>query len=735
MNEEEFKDKIVHIEVLPSKKAVYSKVDDLPANIINYLNKKSIRLYKHQVESLKHLRSGKNIIITTPTASGKTLAFNIPIFEKLHTDDESTALYIYPAKALENDQLKTLLELEEETRIKVSPHIYDGDTDKKLKPWIRENSRIILTNPHELHLILPWNYKWASFLKNLKFVVIDEAHLYRGVFGSNIAYLIRRLRRICAYYGSNPQFILSTATIANPLDFSTKLTGLSFELISEDGSPSGNKNFIFYNPYHNVLKEKSVHQETKNLFLYFVLSGLQTLCFASSRRMAELISRWAKKDVSNEYPQFVKKIAAYRAGYIAEERRKIESDLKNKNLRGVITTNALELGINIGSLDAVIISGYPGTAMSTWQQAGRSGRGLNDSIVVLVSFQNPMDQYLMDQPEAFFNKQHEHAIINLENPYILSNHILCAASEIPLTEKDFENYFGQDKIEILEKLKKEEYLKKTFDGWSYSKNDNITLKVNIKHVSSENFKVMVKNKILETLDQQQAYREAHEGAVLINKSDSYIVEKFDMINKLIKVKKWDVDYHTEAYKKVELKIIKSVHEKTIGDLVLSFGDLEVVEEYYKYSRFLYDKKMENNYLNLPSLKFKTKGIWFSLPNEHNGALNGLKNSIIAMTPFHIMCDQKDLHGMTTTFHEDTALPTLFLYDGFEGGMGLSEKAIELFPDIILKTYQRVKSCSCKTGCPACIYTSNYVKESDDPEKKFTILALEKMIEMMKNKKS
>ncbi|MCK9151819.1 DEAD/DEAH box helicase [Methanobacterium alcaliphilum] len=329
----QFRDKIEHLEIIPSHDAQYGQLGNLPSNIENYLQKENIKLYKHQCEASEYLRDGKNILITTPTASGKTLAFNLPILENLSQNKSSTALYIYPAKALANDQLKILKTLEKELKIDIKPNIYDGDTPKDKRPWIRENSRIILTNPYELHLILSWHVQWAKFYRNLEYIVIDEAHQYRGVFGSNVALLIRRLRRICNYYGSDPQFILSSATLANPLEFGNKLVGLNFKLISEDASPRGKKYFVLYNPYKQN-GELSTHQETKNLLLFLILSNLQTLCFTTSRKMAELIATWTRKALNESKPEMVDKITAYRAGYLPQDRRKIEKGLKDGDLRG-----------------------------------------------------------------------------------------------------------------------------------------------------------------------------------------------------------------------------------------------------------------------------------------------------------------------------------------------------------------------------------------------------------------
>ena len=742
-NYSRFSERIEHIEVLPPRNAIYGIVDDLPKNIQDYLDKSRIKLYEHQCESIQHIRAGKNVIITTPTASGKTLAFNIPILESLSIQPDATALYIYPAKALANDQLKSLMELEKEFRIDINPDIYDGDTKKAQKKWIRENSRIVLTNPYELHYILSWNHLWEKFYRNLKYVVIDEAHQYRGVFGSNVALLIRRFRRICNYYGSDPQFILSSATLANPREFGEKLTGLHFELIQKDGSPKGRKNFIFYNPYSNNGKS-SAHQDTKNLFLYFINNDLQTLCFTISRKMSELIARWAKTEINETRPELTEKIMAYRAGYLAEDRRKIEKGLKDEDLIGVTSTNALELGINIGSLDAVIISGYPGTLISTWQQAGRAGRGMDDSIVALVAFENPLDQYFMKHPEVFFDKAHEHAIIDLENPYILSDHIMCASSEIPIKTGEIEKYFGDGNEVFLETQKKLGNIKKTDKGWIYSGKGNAAFNVGLNNISSSIFKVFYGKNLLETMDKQQAYREAHEGAVLINKGETYLVENFDFNKRFINVIKKDLSHHTQTMKQTEIKVLGILKNRNIGNIKISYGDLEVTEDYYKYKTMNHDKVISKHKLELPPIEFRTKGFWFTIPDKikedleslfiknevSDGGLHGAEHAIIAMTPFHIMCDRFDLGGVSTSKHPDTGMATIFIYDAFSGGIGLSEKATDLFEEIIKRTYELVNDCKCTEGCPACIYSPKCGNDNKPLNKEGTLFILLNILKLM-----
>ena len=352
--------------------ARYGALDEaLPGALSDYLAHSGIRLYSHQCEAINGLRAGKNVIITTPTASGKTLAFNIPVFASLAADPGARALYLYPTKALSNDQYATIRAMETFTGIPAKPAIYDGDTPQSKRAAIRENARIVISNPHELHHVLSWHAKWSPFFSNLKFVVIDEAHRYRGVFGSQIALLIRRLLRIARSYGSDPQFVLSTATLANPEEFAV-LVGRPFTLVDTDGSPHGTRHFVLYNPFYDGIGERSAHQETKDLLLSCVKGDLQTLCFTGSRKMAELVTIWTREDARRTSARLAQGISAYRAGYLPEERRTIERQLKSGEVRGVVSTNALELGIDIGSLDAVIIDGYPGTMMSARQQAGRA---------------------------------------------------------------------------------------------------------------------------------------------------------------------------------------------------------------------------------------------------------------------------------------------------------------------------------------------------------------------------
>jgi DEAD/DEAH box helicase domain-containing protein len=750
-----FQNQVAHIEVLPESAPTYGELQGLPAPIQTYLHKKGITLYTHQVDAVKKLRAGKNVIITTPTASGKTLAFTIPIFERMYHSQSATALYVYPTKALSNDQLKGLKEFEHITGITVTPHVYDGDTPRGKRPHIRETSRIIISNPYELHHVLPWHYKWQKFLSNLEFIVIDEAHRYRGVFGSNVAFLLRRLQRILHFYGAHPQVVLSTATLANPVEFGEKLVGIPFDLVDDDGSPKGKKYFMFYNPFYGA-GSLSTHTETKDVFLYYIRSNLQTLCFTISRKMAELITMWSKKELEEKEPHISERITAYRAGYLPDERREIENNLKDGKLRGVTSTNALELGIDIGSLDSVVISGYPGTVISTWQQAGRAGRGIDESVVTLVAFQNPLDQYFMHHPDVFFGRSHEHAIIDLRNPYIVSGHIMCASAELPVKNED-EKYFGNFGG-ILRVLEIEQMVCHTENGWVYTgKGGRATEIVQLDTISSDIFKVVCNGELLETMDRPQAYREAHRGAVLLHQGETYLVDDMDLGHGVIYVTKSDVDYYTEVVKVVDITVLDEIDRKDLGEVSISFGNVKVTEEYTGFKIMKYDKMVGIEPLDLPVLTFRTVGLWITVPellkdeiwekrrkdrdikelmrersekdmkNElFAGGLHGAEHAVIGVMPFHVMCDRWDIGGVSTIRHPDTGRPTIFVYDGFEGGIGLAERAFELISDIMKMGHELVRDCTCEEGCPACIYSPKCGNDNRPLDKKGTALILEQL---------
>jgi DEAD/DEAH box helicase domain-containing protein len=734
-----FSDRIVHIESNDPDPAVYGQLDKpLCEPLSSYLRQRTIRLYTHQCDATNHARAGKNIVVTTPTASGKTLAFNIPVFECLAGDPDAHALYLYPTKALANDQLLVLRQMEGYTGIPARSAIYDGDTPQSKCAAIRENSRIILSNPHELHQVLAWHTKWRPFLSGLKFIVLDEAHRYRGIFGSHIALLMRRLLRLCRHYGSHPQFVLSTATLANPLEFAHHLTGQDFELVDRDGSPHGKRHFVLYNPYYNGIGERATYMETKDLLLSCVNHDLQTLCFSGSRKMAELITLFAREDARRTSQRMADSIAAYRAGYLPEERRVLERQLKEGTMKGIVSTNALELGIDIGSLDAVIISGYPGTMMSTRQQAGRAGRRGMESVAILVAQSNPLDQYFMHHPDQFFGRSHEHAIVDTKNPYIISGHILCAAAELPLQEDTDALFFSDALSNHLPELASHDLLRKTSRGWVYTGRGRAADAVQLNGIPGETFRIMSHGRLLETMDRGQAYREAHTGAIMLHQGETYVVNDMDLDHHVIRVTETDVDYYTQPLKEVNLKILTTILTKTINGVKCAFGDVEVTEHYTGYKIKRKDTIIGVEPLTLPDLTFRTRAIWVVLQPEtgekiagaeldYAGGLHGAEHALIAMMPLLVMCDRWDIGGLSCPAYGEDGEPVIFVYDAYEGGVGLAEKAYELIPQLAATSWNLVRDCRCEDGCPSCIHSPKCGNDNQPLDKAATVMVLESLI--------
>jgi len=729
-----YRARVVHRESSGPEPPEFGELDPpLDDTLAGYLDANGIRLYTHQCAAIGLLRAGKNVIITTPTASGKTLAFTLPVFETLARDPGSRALFLYPTKALTNDQLASLGRMSRFTGIEARPAIYDGDTPQSKRAAIRGNSRIILSNPHELHQILSWHAKWAPFLSGLQYIVIDEAHRYRGVFGSHIALLVRRLLRLCRHYGSDPRFVLSTATLANPREFATRLTGREFAVVGNDGSPRGRKHFVLYNPFYDGVGDRSTHQETKDLLVSCVKEDLQTLCFTGSRKMAELITVWARDDLRRKSALLADSVAAYRAGYLPEERRSIERRLKEGSMKAVVSTNALELGIDVGSLDAVLISGFPGTMMSTRQQAGRAGRKGTESLSILVAQGDPLDQYFMHHPGQFFGRSHEHAIVDTENPYIVSGHLLCAAAELPIDEERDREVFATLPA-LLPELASHNLLRKTPRGWVYAGRGRATEAVHLGGTIGETFRILCNGRLLETMDRGQAYREAHEGAIMIHQGETYVVTEMDLGLHLIRAMPTEVDYYTQPLKEVDLRVVEVLGSRTVSGAACFFGDVEVTEQYTGYKIKRGDTIIGMEPLSLPALGFRTRAFWI-VPGEGMeqdletkgldpaGGLHGAEHAIIALMPLHVMCDRWDIGGLSSPAYGDEGKPVIFVYDGYEGGIGLAEKAFELLPGILSTAYELVRDCGCEAGCPSCIYSPKCGNDNQPLDKAATVAIL------------
>jgi DEAD/DEAH box helicase domain-containing protein len=575
----DYRQQIVHIECIPHQGAIFGKLDKpLHPSLQACLESLGISaLYGHQAKALNAILDGKNVIIATPSASGKSLCYQLATLDALLHDKDSRAFYIFPTKALAQDQLRSLEQILGET--KGLPQLishgaaatFDGDTPQDARANIRKQARVVLTNPDMLHLgILPNHQSWSKLFRNLKYVVIDETHIYRGVFGSHVANVLRRLRRLCAFYGSNPHFICCSATIANPQEHAQNIVGLPFEAIVEDGSPHGEKYFTFWNP--PIIDEAKTSRRSSNSEAAFLLGELvqkeiRSLVFASTRKLTELIYIYTQEQLP---PSLRDKISPYRAGYLPEDRRRIEQQFFEGELLGLVATTALELGINIGDLDATVLTGYPGSIASAWQQAGRSGRSTHSSLSFLIAQENPLDQYLMHNPDFFSSKNFDNAIINPVNPYILKPHLLCAAWEKPLEDKD-EEFFGSNTGTMLTELEQEGRLRKRQERWhpapsiSYPAQD-----INIRATSGQNYAVIDGQDgcLLETVEASVAFFLVHPGAIYLHQGESYLITELDLARHIAWAEPRPVNYYTQTMEIHDIRVTKLLKEKDCHSVML-----------------------------------------------------------------------------------------------------------------------------------------------------------------------
>ncbi|WP_292490228.1 DEAD/DEAH box helicase [Methanoculleus sp. 10] len=708
----------------------------LAPQVKHYLLEKHIRLYSHQCDAINAVAEGRNIIITTPTASGKTLCFNVPVFDALARDPEATALYIYPTKALASDQLKTVVQMEKDSGILVHPHRVDGDIPRGAKETIAMKSRLILTNPDTLHRMLERRGLWERFFSKLRFIVIDEAHTYRGIFGTNVAYLMRRFKRICKYYQSQPAFILSSATISNAVELGETLIDGPLTLIDKDGSPHGEKYFILMN---YDLKMGTTRQ-TVELLTECVAQRCQTICFAGSRKLVGLISKKTVNLLSKgKHPELADKVEEYRAGYSPEDRGRKERLLKGGDLLGVVSTNALELGIDVGSLDCAILSGYPGSMMSTWQQAGRAGRKSKKSLIFLIAYNNPLEMYYVQRPMEFFNKPMEKAVIDLQNTEVRRNHLYCAAYEKPINPLEDSEFLGND----LEAFIVNHCLTPLFqnvDGiWYYRA--KIHESVNIRGIFEETFYAEAPNQFKETLTKSQAFREAHKGAIFFHNNDKYLVTDLNLTTRMASLQKVDVLYYTIAHVTITLDIL-SEESINFGEFKLKFGSLEVSTLYDAFSVVRDSGQCDGRYpLDLPPHTFDTKGIWITIARsvlnefEKNGgkriekALKGIE-IITQLTISHfILSDPRDIGVYSGDHPKNPGDFIIAIYDDYKGGIGISYKLKDSLPGLVRLNRDFLERCPCKDGCPACLYHSKRV-EADSVSKRDTIILLSVLEKMM-----
>jgi DEAD/DEAH box helicase domain-containing protein len=722
----DYEGQIVYIRKIKEKEAKYGDLSrPLPNKIAEILFEMGIKkLYTHQTDAIENIRKGENVVIVTSTASGKTLCYNIPVIENLISHPEDKALYIFPTKALAQNQLKNINNFISKLFVdRIIANTYDGDTPQYKRKGIRINSSIILTNPDMLHhSILPNHIKWAQFLGKLKYIVIDEIHVYRGIFGSNTSQVLKRLNRIADYYGSSPQYICCSASIANPVELTEKLTGKKVKLIENDGAPKGEKTFVFWNPPVDKKRgniRKSSNIQAQKIFTKLINKKVQTIVFARTRIVAELLYKFTKEYLEENDDINANAIRSYRGGYLPEERRKIEELLFNGKLLGITSTNALELGIDVGTLDACIIVGYPGSITSVWQQSGRAGRTKSDSLVVIVAYDDPIDQYFINHPSYFFDSNLENAVIDPFNPYIMVSHLCSAVYELPFCENDFK-YFGPLTNDLMTILEDESYVKKIQDKWFWARGELPSTRNRLRTTSEDNINIIEldeKRSVIGTVDFSSAFLLVHPGAVYIQEGESYIVQNLDIESKIAYVRKGDLDYYTQPITYSTIKVLEKKNRKRIKNIDAFLGEIKVVFsvfsfvkiKFYSLERFGMEK------LDLPEQEMETTSLWLdfsTLDFEYvisKGVrpvegLVGIKNLLLIMLPILSMCDKNDIGG--TIDVKNPSSPGVFIFDKYPGGIGFSEKGFELIEDMLRMGYDLVKNCNCKNGCPSCVGASN-----------------------------
>ncbi len=741
-----YKQQIVHIEHIPSRDAICGKLDRPlhPALKARLESLGMPDLYLHQAGALNAIFAGKNVIVATPSASGKSLCYHLATLEAILADKDSCAVYIFPTKALAQDQLGSLKEIAcPEFLSGGAVATFDGDTPQVERASIKRQAKVLLTNPDMLHIgILPNHQSWARLFRHLKYVVIDEAHIYRGVFGSHMANILRRLQRICAFYGSKPQFICCSATIANPKEHAQNLVGLPFEAVIEDGSPHGEKYFAFWNP--PVVDEAKASRRSSNTEATFLLTELirnniRSLVFVRTRKLAELISIYSREQLP---PSLSDKVSPYRAGYLPQDRRQIERQFLDGELLGLVATTALELGIDIGDLDATVLTGYPGSIASVWQQAGRSGRSTYSSLSVLIAQDNPLDQYLMRNPDFLFSKNFDNALINPDNPYILKPHLLCAAWEKPLDDKDRE-FFGAGVDAAIAGLEQEGRLKKRREKCYLSPSIAYPAQdVNIRATSGQNYAIIDVSQgcLLETVEASVAFFQIHPGAIYLHQGEPYLITELDLVRHTAAAMPTSVNYYTQTKEITDVKVMLITKEEDYRGVKVYLGDVDVTTTVigFKKKRQFTEEVMGEEPLDLPPQSFSTKAFWFDLPQkaidriakgelDFHGGLHACEHAAIAVLPLFALCDRNDIGGVSTPFHPDTGRAQIFIHDAYPGGIGIAEKGFEMVDKLWQVTLNLIEECPCQDGCPSCIQSPKCGNNNQPLDKKAAVILLQELL--------
>ena len=714
----EIMNQVTYWHTIPPREAVLAPFpQEIHPRLREALEQKGIhQLYSHQAEAFAEVIKGNHIVTVTPTASGKTLCYNLPVLQGILQDESTRALYLFPTKALAQDQVAELQELITLMDADIKTHTYDGDTPPNVRTAIRKAGHIVVTNPDMLHAaILPHHTKWVKLFENLKYVVIDELHSYRGVFGSHVANVIRRLKRICTFYGSSPQFILASATIANPREHAEKMTGEKVAVIDRNGAPAGEKHVVFYNPpvvNRQLGIRRSSLLETNRIAAMLLSHGIQTIVFARSRVRVEILLTYLQDLVKHELG--TSSIRGYRGGYLPKQRREIERGLRSGEIRGVVSTNALELGIDIGQLQACVINGYPGSIASVWQQSGRAGRRQESSITFLVASSNPLDQYLIRHPEFFFGQSPEQALIHPDNLLILIDHVKCAAYELPFAAGET---FGEEPLEdILQFLSEEKTLHHAGGRWYWMEQSFPAHNVSLRSAAQENVVIIDitrGSRVIGEVDRFSAMTLVHEEAIYMHEGVQYQVEKLDYEEKKAYVREVNVDYFTDAHLAVQLKVLHQDREVAAPTHTRYYGEVTVNARatIFKKIKLRTHESIGSGPIHLPEEELHTSAYWFAFSEELiarknaddlQSALLGMANVLGHIAPVHLMCDPQDIRVVPQVKEFHSQRPALFFYDRYPGGIGLSERLFAMHDELIRQGIEVIASCGCENGCPACV---------------------------------
>ena len=740
--------RLVHIEHLPERPEHHGTLRRaLPEWLDAELDARP--LWGHQAAAIDLIRSGRNVVIATGTASGKSRCFQLPIAEAVADPVKpATALLLYPTKALAHDQLRAF---EDADYPRLVAGTYDGDATPEEKAYIRDNANVVLTNPEMLHGgLLPRHEKWDAFFMRLRYVVVDELHVLRGVFGTHVAHVLRRLRRVCRHYGADPTFVFTSATIGRPERLAEGLCGAPVEAVTDDGSPKGPRRFALLDP--PVIDEasgarSSTNSEVATVAAALVESGHRTITFCRSRKGTELIAA----DIGRRVPAHLKRsVVSYRAGYLAEERRAIEDELSAGTLRGVVATSALELGVDIGDLDACVLNGFPGTIASMWQQAGRAGRRQDPSVTVMVAGDDQLDRYLMRHPHEVFERPPEPAVINTSNPYILGPHLACAAYELPLSWDDLRFWSEAELHDGVRDLVRDDQLRlrrrwrngheEPFAHWCGT--GFPSRGIGLRNGSSGEIKIIDHHseRLIGTVDESRALTSVHDGAIYLHRGQSFEVVRLDLDEGHARVVECDNTTYTQARTDTDIRVLAVHDSRRVGDATLFLGEVEVLTHVkgYQLKDTFSRKILANEALDLPDQRLHTRAFWYVVDadvvdavvaagGDPAGTLHAAEHAAIGMLPLFTICDRWDVGGVSTVRHADTDGPTVFIYDGYPGGAGIAELGWEAGAEHLEATLEAIRSCPCHDGCPSCVQSPKCGNGNEPLDKAGAVTLLDRIL--------